>query len=212
VVEEWYCHDCPLDKCSPHLGPWGDEDKESFKNILLTHGNHEGFSTRKPEKTLEQQATEILNEMDPIQKIQDYHERKKQDLLEDVIKFSKKEILKESDNIYLILLNGLSAYSSNPINLRILASSSEGKTYMVNLISKLFPKIDVLNLSSASAQSFKYLNGETVIETKSGDFEPVDAKLVELEIKGQDKTKSKEELESIRNEITEIRKKVMVFD
>ena len=205
--EEQYCYNCPLDKSSSYLGPWDDEDKESFKNILLTHGNHEGFSTRKPEKTLEQQATETLKEMDPIQKIQDRKDAKKQNLLEDVTEFLKKEILKESDNIYLVTLNGLSAYSSNPINLRILAPSSEGKTYLVNQISKLFPKTDVLNLSSASAQSFKYLNGETVIETKSGDFEPVDAKLVELEIKGQDKTKSKEELESIRNEITEIRKK-----
>ena len=168
MSEEWYCYNCPLDKKSSFLGPWDDEDKDNFKNILLVHGKHEGFSTKEPEKTIEQLATEALMKMDPLQSVHDYQERKKQDLLEDVIKFSKKEILKESDNLYLILLNGLSAYSSNPINLRILASSSEGKTYMVNLISKLFPKIDVLNLSSASAQSFKYLNGETVIETESG--------------------------------------------
>ncbi len=53
-MSEWYCHNCPLNKGSPHLGPWGDEDKESFKNILLTHGGHDGFSTKEPEKTLEQ--------------------------------------------------------------------------------------------------------------------------------------------------------------
>jgi hypothetical protein len=34
-MSEWYCYNCPLDKGSPHLGPWGDEDKESFKRILL---------------------------------------------------------------------------------------------------------------------------------------------------------------------------------
>jgi len=205
-MAEWNCYDCPLDKGSSHLGPWGDEDKESFKNILLTHGGHDGFSTKEPEKSIEQLATEALMKMDPLQSVHDYQKRKKQDLLEDVIKFSKKEILKESDNIYLILLNGLSAYSSNPINLRIFASSSEGKTYMVNLISKLFPKTDVLNLSSASAQSFKYLNGETVIETESGDFEPVDGKLMESEILSQDKSKTPTELEFIRKEIIEIKK------
>jgi len=167
-MAKWFCNGCELDKSSSYLGPWDDEDKDHFKNILIVHGKHEGFSTKEPEKSLEELATEALIEMNPIEKIQKHEERKKQDLLEDIIKFSKKEILKESDNLYLILLNGLSAYSSNPINLRILASSSEGKTYMVNLISKLFPKIDVLNLSSASAQSFKYLNGETVIETESG--------------------------------------------
>ncbi len=207
MSEEWYCYNCPLDKKSSFLGPWDDEDKDNFKNILLVHGKHEGFSTKEPEKTIEQLATEALMKMDPLQSVHDYQERKKQDLLEDVIKFSKKEILKESDNLYLILLNGLSAYSSNPINLRILASSSEGKTYMVNLISKLFPKIDVLNLSSASAQSFKYLSGETVIETESGDFEPVDEMLTELEIQSQDKSKTSIELEFIRKEIIEIKKK-----
>jgi len=206
-MSEWYCYNCPLDKGSPHLGPWGDEDKESFKNILLTHGDHDGFSTKEPEKTLGELATEILYKMDPIQAVQDHKEKKKQNLLEDVTEFLKKEILKESDNIYLVLLNGLSAYSSNPINLRILAPSSEGKTYLVNKISKLFPKTDVLNLSSASAQSFKYLNGEAVIETESGDFEPVDTKLVEMQIQCLDKSKSKEERDSIQREIIEIRKK-----
>jgi len=206
-MTEWYCHDCELDKSSSYLGPWDDEDKDYFKNILLAHGKHGGFSTKEPEKTIEQLATEALKEMDPFQGILNHAERKKQDLLDDVIEFLKKEILRESDNIYLITLNGLSTYSSNPINLRIFASSSEGKTYMVNLISKLFPKIDVINLSSASAQSFKYLNGETVIETESGDFEPVDGMLTELEIQSQDKSKTPIELEFIRKETIEIKKK-----
>ena len=206
-MSEWYCYNCPLDKGSLHLGPWGDEDKESFKNILLTHGDHDGFSTKEPEKTIEQLATETLMKMDPIQKVQDHEENKKQNLLEDVTKFLKKEILRESDNIYLILLNGLSAYSSNPINQRILAPSSEGKTYLVNTVSKLFPKTDVINLSSASAQSFKYLNGEPVIETESGDFEPIDEKLVEMEMQCLDKSKSKEGVESIKREIIDLRKK-----
>jgi len=204
---EWYCHNCILDKKSTYLGPWNDNSKEFFNRIKFAHDNHEGFSTKKPEKSLEQLATEALDNINPIQKILDSKESKKQDLLEDVISSLSKEILQEPINIPLIVLNGLSAYSSNPINLRILAPSSEGKTYLVNKVSKLFPKTDVLNLSTASAQSFKYLNGEMVIETESGDFEQIEPKLIQLEIESLDKSKSKQELESIRRKILELKKK-----
>jgi hypothetical protein len=206
-MDEWYCYNCPIDKNSSHLGPWTDGDKEFFKKIKLAHGNHNGFSTSKPVKSLEQLATETLQELDPIQKIINSKELKKEDLLDDITLFLKKEILQESDNIYLVLLNGLSAYSSNPINLRILAPSSEGKTYLVNRISRLFPKMDVLNLSTASAQSFKYLDGEMVMEDESGDFVSIEPKLMELEIQSMDKSKSKQELESIRSKFIQLKKK-----
>jgi hypothetical protein len=204
---EWYCHSCILDKKSKFLGPWTDDDKEFFNRIKSVHEKHDNFSTSKPEKSLEELTTKVLRELDPIQKFLDSKESKKHDLLEEIIIFLKKEIKKESYNIYLILLNGLSAYSSNPINLRILAPSSEGKTYLVNKVSKLFPKTDVLNLSTASAQSFKYLNGDMVIEDELGNFVSIESKLVELEIQSLDKTKSKQELESIRTEIIQLKKK-----
>jgi len=203
---EWYCHNCKFDTKSSYLGPWNDGNKEFFTKIKIVHGNHKGFSTKKPEKSLEQLATEALQEIDPIQKILDSKESKKQNLLEDVVSFLSKEILKEPINIPLLILNGLSTYSSNPINLRILAPSSEGKTHLVNKIAKLFPKTDVLNLSTASAQSFKYLNGEMVIETESGDFESIEPRLIQLEMDGLDKSKPKQELESIKREILELKK------
>lgn len=206
-MAEWYCHDCPLDKTSSYLGPWTDDDRVFFNRIKSVHEKHDNFSTSKPEKSLEELSTKVLRELDPIQKFLDSKESKKHDLLEEIIIFLKKEIKKEYYNIYLILLNGLSAYSSNPINLRILAPSSEGKTYLVNKVSKLFPKTDVLNLSTASAQSFKYLSGEMVVEDELGNFVSIESKLVELEIQSLDKTKSKQELESIRTEIIQLKKK-----
>lgn len=199
---EWYCNTC-------NAGPWSEDEKGSDgKSIVKLHRKlkHDVVEYHEPEKSFEQLATELLHELDPIQKLIDRKESKKQDLLEEIISFLKKEILQESDNIYLVLLNGLSAYSSNPINLRILAPSSEGKTYLVNKISKLFPKTDVLNLSTASAQSFKYLNGEMVIEDESGNFVSIEPKLVELEIQNLDKSKSKSELESIRTKIIQLKK------
>ena len=202
MANQSYCNTCDA-------GPWSEDAIGSDGSpIVKLHRNlkHDVIEYKEPEKSIEQLATEALRELDPIQKLIDSKESKKQDLLEDVVSFLKKEILQESDNIYLVLLNGLSAYSSNPINLRILAPSSEGKTYLVNKISKLFPKMDVLNLSTASAQSFKYLNGEMAIEDESGDFVSIEPKLIELEIQSLDKSKSKQELESIRSEIIQLNK------
>jgi ribosomal protein S8 len=204
MENQLYCNTCDA-------GPWSEEATGiNGLSIVKTHRNlkHDVIEYKEPEKSLEQQATEALRKLDPIQKITDSKESKKQDLLEDVVSFLKKEILQESDNIYLVLLNGLSAYSSNPINLRILAPSSEGKTYLVNKISKLFPKTDVVNLSTASAQSFKYLNGEKVVETETGDFESIEPKLIQLEMDYLDKSKSRQELESIRTEIIQLKKKL----
>jgi len=64
---ECYCHNCPLDKYSSYLGPWDDEDKDYFKNILLVHGNHPGFSTEKPKlsgkEELEKQASKAMENL-----------------------------------------------------------------------------------------------------------------------------------------------------
>lgn len=200
---EYFCNTCdagPFTKQTP--GSCGDTVYNTHKKA-----NHIIISFQEPAKSIEQLATEALYAMDPIQKLLEQKELKKQDLLKDILTILEKEILKESDNIILVLLNGLSAYSANPINLRILAPSSEGKTYLVNKVSQLFPKKDVLNLSSASAQSFKYLSGEPVIEDESGNFVPIGTQLIDLELQLNEKSKSKEELDSIKHKIAEIKKK-----
>ena len=206
---EWYCEKCPENN-HESCGEF-EEGTDLFLRAQKIHSKHPGWQKGKPKPSakeeLEQLATKTLQKIDPIKMILDSNESKKQDLFEDVVSFLSKEILKEPVNIPLVLLTGLSTYSSNPINLRILAPSSEGKTYLVNKVSKLFPKTDVLNLSTASAQSFKYLQGELVIEDESGNFEPIDPKLVELEMQSLDKSKEKQELESIRMEILELKKK-----
>jgi len=119
VVEEWYCHDCPLDKSSSYLGPWDDKEKESFKNIFLTHNNHEGFSTRKPEKTIEQLATEALKKMDPIQKVQDQCADNRQEFTEEMsekFRFHSedggKEITKQILNYKIRTLRPLTYFQS----------------------------------------------------------------------------------------------------
>jgi len=103
------------------------------------------------------------------------------DILEELVKFHKKEIKEEDSNTRKLILYGLSAFTTNPINSRIFALSSEGKTYLVNKVSATFPKESLIILSSASAQSFKYSHGTEVIEEENGDLVPIEEKISPLE-------------------------------
>ena len=64
----------------------------------------------------------------------------KASILEKLLQFYKKEVKEEDINIQKILLQGLSAFTPDPINLRIFAPSGEGKTYLINKISATFPE------------------------------------------------------------------------
>ena len=103
------------------------------------------------------------------------------DILEELVKFHKKEIKEEDSNIHKLILYGLSAFTVNPINNRIFAPSGEGKTYLVEKVSATFPEDSLIRLSSASAQSFKYAHGKEVIEEENGDFTPIEDKIAPLE-------------------------------
>lgn len=103
------------------------------------------------------------------------------DILEELVKFYKKEIKEEDSNIRKLILYGLSAFTANPINNRIFAPSGEGKTYLVEKVSATFPEESLIKLSSASAQSFKYAHGKEVIEEENGKFTPIEEKIAPLE-------------------------------
>jgi len=81
-MPEWRCYHCKFDKSSSHLGPWDDEDNESFKNILLTHGGHDGFSTKEPEKTLEELANKTLENI--IEGFNDQYTNNNQEFIEEL--------------------------------------------------------------------------------------------------------------------------------
>jgi hypothetical protein len=118
-------------------------------------------------------------------------------ILEKLLQFYKKEVKEEDINIQKILLQGLSAFTPNPINMRIFAPSGEGKTYLIDKISATFPEDSLIILSSASAQSFKYSHGIEVIEEENGDLTPIDEKLAPLNDELDKATgKQKKEIES----------------
>ena len=101
------------------------------------------------------------------------------DIIKKLLEFYQKEIKQEDTNTLKVLLTGLSAFTTNPINSRILAPSSEGKTYIVEQVTQLFPSESLIILSSATPQSFKYSHGKEMIE-ENGELIPIEEKLEPL--------------------------------
>ncbi len=93
-----------------------------------------------------------------------------------IVRILSKEVKQEEDNLYRVLLGGLSAFTAEPLNMRILAPSSEGKTYLLERVSQLFPEENVMKLSSASPTSFKYGIGNEMIDEK-GKFVSLESKI-----------------------------------
>ncbi len=87
-----------------------------------------------------------------------------------VLSTIKKTVKKEDTLIRQILYTGLSTYSLDPINLGIIAPTSEGKTYAVTQVMKLFPKADVWNIGSMSTKVLVREKG-TLVDTNNKNIE-----------------------------------------
>lgn len=141
------------------------------------------------------------------------------DILDELLKFHKKEIKEEDSNILKIILYGLSAFTENPINNRLFAPSGEGKTYLVGKVSATFPEDSLIILSSASAQSFKYSHGKEVIEEGNGDFTPIEDKIIPLEealenASGKEKKSIEKQIAQLHKEswhLIDFRNKWLIF-
>lgn len=96
-----------------------------------------------------------------------------------------------------ILRVGFSAYTNNPINLGLMAPSSEGKTYAVVHVMELFPKEDVIFVGGMSPTAFIHARGIIVNENN----EPIESRLEELW--SRLKT-DKENESSIKKEISDL--------
>ena len=66
----------------------------------------------------------------------------------------RKDVKDEHRNIDIVLNTALSAFTDNPINLAVIAKSSEGKTYLVTKALERFPKEYVIMLRKASPKVF----------------------------------------------------------
>jgi hypothetical protein len=125
-------------------------------------------------------------------------------ILDHIAKSCSKELKEEDNNIRQILLTLFSAWTNNPQNLRILAPSGEGKTYLVTKLASLFPQENIIVLGKASPQSLKYnLNSKRVVENGSGNWQDYDVAVEPLE-EELEKIKDKERIQEIKKQIREL--------
>jgi hypothetical protein len=131
-------------------------------------------------------------------------EEETQNILEHIIQVCGKEIKEENTNIEQITLVFLSSYTKNPMNLRILAPSGEGKTYLVTQIAKLFPEENVVILAKATAQSWKYnFITKKLVENGAGNWQDYEIAIKPLQ-EQLAKSKIKEEQDEIQQQIREL--------
>jgi hypothetical protein len=140
--------------------------------------------------------TTIIDENELKSKI-----KNNEDFFEYVIRTVKKTVKCEDALIRQILYTGLSSYiGDDPINLGIIAPTSEGKTYPVEECMKFFPKEDVYKVGSMSAKVLVRQKG--ILIDKNG--EPIEQKIKDLTKRRNlldDKKENKEEKFNILEEI-----------
>jgi hypothetical protein len=140
-----------------------------------------------------------------------------EDVVEYFFKTVKKTVKCEDVLIRQIGYTGLSSYiEDDPINLGIMAPTSEGKTYPVEETLKFFPKDDVYKIGSMSTKVLVRKKGVLV----NKNFEPIEEKLKVLH-KQKAKTKDQDEKDQLSEEIDklyegaktliDLRGKILVF-
>ncbi len=145
-------------------------------------------------------SSSIDNQIINIQELQ--LKIKDSDPLDYIQKIIKKTVKCDDILIKQILYTGLSTYSqSDPINLGIIAPTSEGKTYPVEECIKLFPKQDVYKIGSMSTKVLIRQKG-IILDKDNKPLKPI---LKELQRKMNTlKKEQKEEKTTIEEQIKEL--------
>ena len=94
----------------------------------------------------------------------------------------------------------LSAYTNEPINVGVLAPSSEGKTYATVEVSEIFPENDVISVGRLSPTSLIHEYGQKIDsegELLAPKLERIDSQIIDAETAGDKKTVR--ELKNIRS-------------
>jgi hypothetical protein len=126
--------------------------------------------------------------------------------VEFVINTAQKTIKQENSLTRLITYTALSAYTKEPLNLGIIAPTSEGKTYPVNEIIKFFPNQDVWLIGSMSPKVIVRDKGILVDENN----DPIKEDIKELKkLIGAEKNELKKE--DLRRELDSLYEKSKVL-
>lgn len=126
--------------------------------------------------------------------------------IEYIVSTVKKTVRQEDSLIRQILYTSFSAYTKDPINLGIMAPTSEGKTHAAIETLQYFPKEDVWKIGSMSPKVIIRQNGILVNENN----EPVEDRIKELKrlIEKEEYSQIKEEL---KDELSDILKDAKIL-
>lgn len=137
-------------------------------------------------------------------------------IIDNIIKTAEKTVKKEDSLIPLLLYTGLGTYTNDPINLGIIAPTSEGKTYPVSQVIDLFPKQDVWVIGSMSPKVIIRKNGILVDENNNPIKEEIKElrRKINIEKDNEIKEELEEELDSLLKNskiMIDLTNKVLVF-
>ena len=185
-------------------------DNENKENTVIDMDNIKKQLLSDQEKRFEEQKQTKINDTEDTDKKLTIDEQElkskinNDDYVEYLIQIIKKTVKCEDSLIRQILYTGLSSYiQDDPINLGIIAPTSEGKTYPVEECMQYFPKTDVYKVGSMSAKVLVRQKG--ILIDKNGN--PIDQKIKDLTKKRNlldDKRENKEEKFNILEEIEEL--------
>jgi hypothetical protein len=124
--------------------------------------------------------------------------------LEQIEKYLDSVIKNDYTLVRQILRVCFSAYTNNPINLAVLAPTSEGKTYATVKVTNLFPPEDVIAVARLSPTALIHSNGILVDENGNEISEKLDQLF--FEILHARKARDKELTTQLESESTELKK------
>jgi len=113
--------------------------------------------------------------------------------IEQIERFLNTQVKNDPKIVSQLLRACLSAYTNNPINIVLLAPSSDGKTYATVKVTGVFPECDVITVGRMSPTALIHQHG--ILIDKNGN--PLQEKIDEIDekiIKSEDK-KTKKDLE-----------------
>ena len=119
-----------------------------------------------------------------------------------MIDTAKKTVKREDALVRQIVYTALSKDSDNPLNLAVLAMSSEGKTHAVVETLKPFEKLDLWKIGSMSPKVIVRQNGILV----DSNNEPIEGRIKDLKraIRKAEEDKDRNEEEKLSDELEQL--------
>ena len=131
-------------------------------------------------------------ELDPMIPDRDY--------VEHVIRTIKRTVKQEDSLVRQIAYTGFSKDSANPINLAVLAPTSEGKTYPVLESLQYFPKQDIWKIGSMTPKVIIRQNGILV----DSNNEPLEDRIKELKRQIKQTDNNSDEKEDLKQQLSQL--------